>query len=265
MSEKSPANKKSRSDKDRGQEEKIDVEVVFEKEEIVETIKSSTCYSNDDDDDGSNSEDEKIRDYQNVIAYANKSKQHTVEHVYYSLNDASLRTKHWKKCVLASPSNDKVEACVEAEQRDCLSTVTLAWADKDWGTAQTEAQLKALQEGQAAQVMDEEFMWEKKGEEHQLESMLLKELHKDELQILYEVEGYRNEAMRRLQAVEYINSKIPDEDKAKIVASDPHYLLLVDKIRALVGDPRRKLVEKVALYHYFIKTDLCQELRMPLV
>ena len=93
----------------------------------------------------------------------------------------------------------------------------------------------------------------------------LKELDKDELQILYEVQGYRNEAMRRLQAVEYINSKIPNEDKVKIMASDPHYLLLVNKIQTLTDDPRRKLVEKVALYHYFVRTDLCREERMPLV
>ena len=269
MSTTPPANKKSRSDKDGKQEsEEVTVEVVFEKEEIVEEIKD---YSNNDDaddvavEDRDDEEDKKVGDYKNLIAYANHSKEHTVEHVYYSLDCPNLRTKHWKKCVLASPSNAKVEACVAAEQRDCLSTVTLAWADKDWGTTQTEAQLKALQDGQAAQVMDEEFMWEKKGEDHELEGTLLKELHKDELQVLYEVAGYRNEAMRRLQAVEYINSKIAEEDRVKIMASNPHYLLLVDKIRSLTDDPRRKLVEKVALYHFFIRTDLCQEQRMPLV
>ena len=274
MSTTPPANKKSRSDKDRKQEaEEVTVEVVFEKEEIVEEIKG---YSNnvdidaddadDVDEDGrEGTEDEKDGDYQNLITYANKSKDHTVEHVYYSLNNSGLRTTHWKKCVLASPSNVKVEACVEAEQRDCLSTVTLAWADKDWGTTQTEAQLKALREGQSAQVMGEEFIWEKRAEENDLEGTLLKELDKDEMQILYEVEGYRNEAMRRLQAVEYINSKIPNEDKVKIMASDPHYLLLVNKIQTLINDPRRKLVEKVALYHYYIRTDLCREEPMPLV
>ena len=119
MSTTPPANKKSRSDKDRKQEsEEVTVEVVFEKEEIVEEIKG---YSNNvdidaddaddvDEDSREGTEDEKDGDYQNLITYANKSKDHTVEHVYYSLNNSRLRTTHWKKCVLAAKNGMPISA-----------------------------------------------------------------------------------------------------------------------------------------------------------
>ena len=211
------------------------------------------------------SDDDNNVEYTNESVYANKGKNHTIEHVYFSLLRSDLRTIHWRECVLSSPAEELVEACVVAEKKDCLSTVFLATSDKDWGTITTEAQLAALKAGQSAQVMDDAYIMERMGEDNDLERSLLSELDKDELQIVLENRAYRNEAMRRLRAVEMVISGIPPEERTKIMDNDLCFQLLFDKIRGISDDPRRKLVEKVTLFHWVLRANPSEARRFPLV
>ena len=208
--------------------------------------------------------------YTNESVYANKSSNHTIEHVY-SLGHERLRTIHWRECVLSSPDNTNeilIEACVKAEQRDCLSTVFLATSTKDWGTTQTEAQLKALKEDQAAQVMDDEYNWELKAEENFLDSTLLSELRKnrkDGLQGLMEITCYKNEAHRRLRAVVAVLSGISDAERDRIINNDLCYELILAKLRLFCNDPREELLQDVALFHWVLRSNPSEEKRTPLV
>lgn len=206
--------------------------------------------------------------YLNETVYANKGNNHTIEHVY-SLDDETLRTIHWRECVLSKPDcNDPelIESCVKAEQRDCLSTVFLCSSVKDWGTTTTEAQLQAFKEGQSAQVMDDYFIWQQKGEEDQLRSMLwTRDLKKDDLQVVLSIAPYYNEAVRRLRGVETILMAIPDQEKTRIMENDLCFALILDKIRTFCDDPRTDLVKKVALYHWAIRALPSHSRRMPMV
>lgn len=201
-----------------------------------------------------------------AMAYPNKGKSHTIEHVY-DLSDENLRKIHWQDCVLAVPGDPELAAsCASGEQLDCLSTVTLCWSGKDWGTENTEAQLRALREGQSAQVMDDRFRWEALAEINELEEGLqLSSVRKHELEAAYSVRPYRLEAFRRLRGVENVLSRIPPHQLRPIIDSDPYYALVLEKLRRLTKDPRDKLVEKVALYHWFLKSNLAYPTRVPMV
>ncbi len=203
-------------------------------------------------------------EYRGEVVYANKGADHTIEHVY-SLHNLELRKLHWKECVLSSPADELVEACASAEQRDCLSSVTLCWAGKDWGTTMTQDQLEALKEGQSAQVMDQIYRWELEAEEHSLEQTLMSGLGRGAFQKLYGVYAYRKEAFRRLKAVENIVGRIPEEDKVRICRNDVFFKLVSAKLKAMTDDPREELVEKVALYHWVLKNDLFTQTPLPLV
>lgn len=207
--------------------------------------------------------------YNGKISYANKGENHCIEHVY-SLHRRDLRELHWKECVLSSCSDDLARSLATAEATDCLSTVTLAWAGKDWGTSVTEKQLAALKEGQSAQVMDEEYRWMAMDNQNNLDELLkseIKDKDKDfaDLQKLYNIECYVREARRRLQAVNCIVDRISDEDQKKIKENDVMFGLMKSKLEQETGEKRPKLFEKVVLYHWFLKTNLFTSPVLPMV
>ena len=195
--------------------------------------------------------------YLNEAVFANKSNNHTIEHVY-SLDDENLRAIHWKECVLSKSDCDNpemIKACVRAEQNDCLSTVFLCSSIKDWGTTTTEAQLQAYKEGQSGQVMDDYYIWQQQAEEDHLRSMLwTRDIKKDDLQVVLGTAPYYNEATRRLKGVESVLVAIPDQDKARIMENDLCFALILDKLRSFCKDPREDLMKKVALFHWALKS-----------
>ena len=195
--------------------------------------------------------------YLNEAVFANKSNNHTIEHVY-SLDDENLRAIHWKECVLSKSDCDNpemIKACVRAEQNDCLSTVFLCSSIKDWGTTTTEAQLQAYKEGQSGQVMDDYYIWQQQAEEDHLRSMLwTRDIKKDDLQVVLATAPYYNEATRRLKGVESVLVAIPDQDKARIMENDLCFALILDKLRSFCKDPREDLMKKVALFHWALKS-----------
>ena len=213
-----------------------------------------------------NEEGENI--YLNESIFANKGVNHTIEHVY-SLDNIRLRTIHWKECVLSKPDNNDdelIDSCVKAEQRDCLATVFLSSSAKDWGTTTTGAQLQAHKEGQATQVMDDFFIWQRKADDDSLDKVLFtRELKKDDLHVVMEVTPYWNEARRRLRGVETILRAIPEPEQKRIVDNDLCYALIHDKIRSFCDDPRSELVMKVALYHWALRSLPSPDRRLPMV
>lgn len=205
-------------------------------------------------------------EYEGGIVYACKGNDHTIEHVY-DMGRRDLRIKHWAECVLKSSSPPKLASdLADAELKDCLSTVALGWAAKEWGTVTTEDQLKALKEGQSAQIMDEVYRWEALAEDNELEELLKDQIPaKSSLEKLYKIRGYVREAKNRLKAVNHIVSRIPEGDRDKIKKYDSVYKLMACRLEEMTDDPRSKLVSQVALYHWFLKTDLVSPPSVPLI
>ena len=218
------------------------------------------------------SDDELIKDedFQGGIAYPSKGPNHTIEHVYSLHNNTLLRSVHWAECVLKSssskPYNRLPSDLAEAELMDCLKTVSLGWAGKEWGTSMTEDQLEALKQGQSAQVMDEVYRWELLSEENELDSVLMTDLPKGGfLEKIYQVPGYLKEARSRLRAVNYVTSRIPEEEQRRLKKEDHIFRLLELKLKEAADDPRPELVSRVAMYHWFFKTNLLIPIGLPLV
>lgn len=202
-----------------------------------------------------------------VPSYSNAGKEHTIEHVY-DLSLKSLRVKHWKECL---GFEALAEQCAEGELLDCLSTVTLAWAGKDYGTETTEEQLRALRLDLPGQVPDDRYCWEITADKHCVDGLLDVDLLKktqSPLEACYRSKQYLYEAGRRVRAVDYVSSKIPAEKRRELLNSDPYVQLVFDKLSTEVQDPRRELLESVAIYHWFLKSDvlnLKDQFALPLV
>jgi len=218
-----------------------------------------------EEEDSSSRSPVRDQDHDGSAIYACKSSKHTIEHVY-NLNRQDLREIHWKECVLGTAPEGLAQTLASAEVCDCLSTVSLTWAGKGWGTTLTEAQLRALEEGQSAQVMDDVYQWETLGEENELDDLLTGNLRaEDDLKKLYEISCYRKEARNRLRAVRHIVDRIPEADQSLIKRNDVLYKLMESKLRDETKEQRTDLLEKVSLYHWFLKTDLTNLTRIPLV
>lgn len=200
------------------------------------------------------------------LIYPNKGPNHTIEHVY-SLDSETLRRIHWKECVLSNGSESLAKALASAELRDSLSTVPLAFAGRDYGTGMTEAQLEALKEGIATQPMPtEDYHWEQEMGDEELLDLLHADIPPDDdLKKLYRIEGYRQEAKRRLHAVNHVIARIPEKDQKKIRSCDILYKMLEEKVAEQARDPRGPVLERVSLYHWFMKTDLAKNPRLPMI
>lgn len=210
---------------------------------------------------------ENDEEYEGGLVYACKGKEHTIEHVY-NMSQKDLRIKHWSECVLKSSSPPSLSNdLADAELRDCLHTVALGWAGKEWGTTSTEEQLQALKDGQPSQVMgDQVYRWEDLAEDNELEELLKDEIPaKSSLEKLYKIKGYVREAKNRLKAVNHVVSRIPEGDREKIKKYDAVFKLMACRLEEMTEDPRSKLVSQVALYHWFLKTDLVSPPSLPLV
>jgi len=205
-------------------------------------------------------------EYSGKLIYPNKGANHTIEHVY-NLDSETLRRIHWKECVLTNDSESLAKALASAELRDSLSTVPLAWTGRDYGTGMTETQLEALKEGIATQPMPrEDYHWEQEMGEDELCELLIADLSPDDdLKRLYRVECYYEEAKRRLLAVNHVIARIPEEDQRKIRSCDVLYRMLEQKLVEQTHDPRGPVLERVSLYHWFMKTDLAKSPRLPMV
>ena len=144
----------------------------------------------------------------------------------------------------------------------------------------TQAQLEDCKSGEPGQRMDEVYRWELEAEESELEKQLTGELQSDvvvgddddddnddasNMKKLYQVPSYYREACRRLRGVNYVIQRISEKDQQAIKSSDVLYKLLESKLRKDTGDPRPLLLERVALYHWVLKTDLFSCVSLPFV
>jgi hypothetical protein len=201
------------------------------------------------------------------LFYPNKGPNHTIEHVY-DLDCQHLRQIHWQECVLSNGSESLAKALASAEQRDCLSTVFLAFTNRDYGTGLTEAQLDAQKLGLSCQPMPREMVhWEEEMGNEELGQLIWPDLSESEedLRKLYEIDWYYEEAKRRAHAVNHIISRIPEKDQKKIRTYDVLYRMLEDKLAEQTHEPRVRVLERVALFHWFLKTDLTKNFRIPLI
>ena len=171
----------------------------------------------EDEDDLSIVEDkddnESEEEYTCTPTYASKGRDHTIEHVQPlgTVSCLQLRKKHWEKCVLLQPSLGRAQACALGEVRDCLSTVWLATAEKNWGTENTEEQMALLRRGVHTQLMGMPTYWEdREDEEAELQTELQDNLEGN-LKQVYNNLGYLSEAKRRLKAVNFIVDRMSKE------------------------------------------------------
>jgi len=200
--------------------------------------------------------------FNSATMYANKGRYHTIEHVY-NRYVKPYRVAHYKDCILDCGTEAEATLLAEAEAQDCLSTVSLSLICKSWGTRMTERQLEALDEGQGTQVQENEgYQWELDCSDEEARQ-LLHHLLRENLEKLYNRKDYREEAVRRLSAVLYVVDRIPRDEQKRIMDRDVLYKLMLAKLISDTGDSRTKLLKKVALFHWFMKTDLSGRLFVP--
>lgn len=202
-----------------------------------------------------------------VAYYPSKGPNHVAEHVYELNDNFNRRREHWKECVLDANCKDPdlPDALAKAELKDCLSTIWLQDADKDWGTERYFEALKALKDGISTQVQVPDFMWERQQQDAADHAFLDEGLaNSPELAQLYQVDAYVEHAVKRLRAVNFVLSKIGAEN-LRGLHDNSLYKLLKKHLTSICPDPREALLDKVAMFHWYIRTDFDSLTLLPMI
>lgn len=182
---------------------------------------------------------------------------HVAEHVSELKNNFFMRKEHWKECILKTQLDELADLCAQGELTDCLSTVNLTCATIPWLHTQTYDTREALKQGISSQLPIPENIWGKMAEEQHLESLLTNDIERHHpLEKTYQVSKYSTAALSRLKAVHLIAGHFTPADKQELKKVNPLFKLVIEKITNLTNDPRAEMIETVALYHWFLKTDL---------
>ena len=230
--------------------------------------------------------------------YCNAGLSHVIDHVCeLSADFLEERKQHWLECLLKPwiddlPSDevpgvfepateehlaDCAKLMAEAEKEDLLSGVSLSYCARSYGTSLTRARaryLEAKQDLKYHKMMDpaNEHRWETEylealfDEACSLQVFKISPNHplKEGFEMLYAFPAYVEEARRRFLATHHVwtvgNFNHLDLTKNLYFGLAKH--ALQDKQK----DPRgRMLVDKVAAFHTFMKTDLLNLFLCPLV
>lgn len=200
-------------------------------------------------------------------AYPNDSAEHTIDHVR-DLDNSILRVQHWQDCVLTPDPRVRARALklARAEKLDCLATIYMCSSIRDYGSGMSEASLQALKDGVCSQLPVTWDEWDQRIRRKEVDELLTECPDANYLPLLCKkVPAYKTEAQRRLQAVLHLTSKIPAEEATKIKEHDAFFSLIRKNLRQRTNDPRTKLLDQVALFHWCLKVDVVELPTIPLI
>ncbi len=187
-----------------------------------------------------------------------KDGPHVLEHVHSLSGNLENRIEHWNQCLLQIPDKPLAMRCAKAEKSDCLSTVYLAFAEIDWTDCPLRDSIVAEQNGVSTQMPVPDYVWERQTEEEFLKNLLYDKLDRSlDLHTLYRSsQDYAEAALKRMKAVEHVVSRADTPTASVLIKTNGLFKLLRQALLRQCPDPRDELVNKVALYHWILKSDL---------